>query len=56
MQVDGLLLISGAFGCYRRGALLAVGGFDPDCLVEDYELTHRLRDHAAAGPGLAHGR
>jgi len=39
-------LISGAFGCYRRRALLAVGGFDPDCLVEDYELTHRLRDHA----------
>ena len=46
MQEDGLLLISGAFACYRRAALLAVGGFDPDCLVEDYELTHRLRDHA----------
>jgi len=46
MQVDSLLLISGAFGCYRRQALLTVGGFDPDCLVEDYELTHRLRDHA----------
>ena len=46
MQVDGLLLISGAFGCYRRQPLLDVGGFDPDCLVEDYELTHRLRDYA----------
>ncbi len=46
MRVGGLLLISGAFACYRRRALLAVGGFDPDCLVEDYELTHRLRDHA----------
>jgi cellulose synthase/poly-beta-1,6-N-acetylglucosamine synthase-like glycosyltransferase len=46
MRADGLLLISGAFACYRREALLAVGGFDPDCLVEDYELTHRLRDHA----------
>jgi cellulose synthase/poly-beta-1,6-N-acetylglucosamine synthase-like glycosyltransferase len=46
MRVDGLLLISGAFGCYRREPLLEVGGFDPDCLVEDYELTHRLRDHA----------
>ncbi len=46
MRTDGLLLISGAFACYRRAALLAVGGFDPDCLVEDYELTHRLRDHA----------
>ena len=46
MQSDGLLLISGAFGCYRRAPLLVVGGFDPDCLVEDYELTHRLRDYA----------
>ena len=46
MRVGGLLLISGAFACYRRRALLAVGGFDPDCLVEDYELTHRLRDYA----------
>ena len=45
---DGLLLISGAFAAYRRGAVLAVGGFDTDCLVEDYELTHRLRHHAEA--------
>ena len=45
-RVDGLLLISGAFACYRRTALVAVGGFDPDCLVEDYELTHRMRDQA----------
>jgi cellulose synthase/poly-beta-1,6-N-acetylglucosamine synthase-like glycosyltransferase len=45
-QQDGLLLISGAFAAYRRQAVLDVGGFDPDCLVEDYELTHRLRDHA----------
>jgi len=43
---NSLLLLSGAFAAYRRSALLAVGGFDPDCLVEDYELTHRLRDHA----------
>jgi cellulose synthase/poly-beta-1,6-N-acetylglucosamine synthase-like glycosyltransferase len=45
---DGLLLISGAFAAYRRTAVLEVGGFDPDCLVEDYELTHRLRDRAVA--------
>ena len=64
MRTDGLLLISGAFGCYRKRALLAVGGFDPDCLVEDYELTHRLRDHAGrtgtachtAVIGAAHAR
>ncbi len=45
---DGLLLISGAFAGFRRQALIAVGGFDPDCLVEDYELIHRLRRHAVA--------
>jgi cellulose synthase/poly-beta-1,6-N-acetylglucosamine synthase-like glycosyltransferase len=46
MRVDSLLLISGAFAGFRREALLAVGGFDPDCLVEDYELIHRLQRHA----------
>ena len=43
---DGLLLLSGAFATYRRQAVTDVGGFDDDCLVEDYELTHRLRDYA----------
>ena len=46
MRAQGLLLISGAFACFRREAVLAVGGFDPDCLVEDYELIHRLRRYA----------
>ena len=48
MQLDSLLLISGAFAGFRRRAVVAVGGFDPDCLVEDYELIHRLRRHAQA--------
>jgi cellulose synthase/poly-beta-1,6-N-acetylglucosamine synthase-like glycosyltransferase len=43
MRADGLLLISGAFAGFRRDAVMAVGGFDADCLVEDYELIHRLR-------------
>ena len=43
---DSLLLLSGAFATYRRQAVTDVGGFDDDCLVEDYEITHRLRDHA----------
>jgi len=44
-RLDSLLLISGAFAGFRRSAVLAVGGFDPDCLVEDYELIHRLLRH-----------
>ncbi len=47
MQVDCLLLISGAFAAFRRDAVLAVGGFDEHCLVEDYELLHRLMRHSA---------
>jgi cellulose synthase/poly-beta-1,6-N-acetylglucosamine synthase-like glycosyltransferase len=50
MRADGLLLISGAFAGFRRDAVLAVGGFDADCLVEDYELIHRLRRY-----GVVHG-
>jgi cellulose synthase/poly-beta-1,6-N-acetylglucosamine synthase-like glycosyltransferase len=49
-RLDGLLLISGAFAGFRRDAVMMVGGFDPDCMVEDYELIHRLRRY-----GYDHG-
>jgi glycosyltransferase involved in cell wall biosynthesis len=42
MRADALLLVSGAFAGFRRAAVSTVGGFDPQCLVEDYELIHRL--------------
>ena len=42
MQQHGLLLISGAFAGFRRSALVRVGGFDPESMVEDYELIHRM--------------
>lgn len=45
---NSLLLVSGAFAAFRREAVVQVGGFDPDCLVEDYELIHRLHRHAQA--------
>lgn len=46
MRAESLVLISGAFSAFRREALLRVGGFDPDCIVEDYELTHRLHRYS----------
>ena len=47
MRVDSLLLISGAFAGFRRDAVLTIGGFDPHCLVEDYELIHRLARYSS---------
>ncbi|MBS0479175.1 MAG: glycosyltransferase family 2 protein [Proteobacteria bacterium] len=45
-RLNGLLLVSGAFAAFRTKAVIEVGGFDPDCLVEDYELIHRLHRFA----------
>jgi cellulose synthase/poly-beta-1,6-N-acetylglucosamine synthase-like glycosyltransferase len=44
-RLGSLVLISGAFGLYRRDVVVEVGGLDPDCIGEDFELcvqVHRL--------------
>ena len=40
--VNGLLIISGAFGLFKRDAVIDVGGFRPDTIGEDMELVARL--------------
>ena len=41
-RIDALLLISGAFGVFRRDALISVGGLDATSIGEDFELVMRL--------------
>lgn len=44
-QINGLMLVSGAFGMYPRNRLLEVGGFNGKTVGEDLELCIRLRAH-----------
>ncbi|HSE72207.1 MAG TPA: glycosyltransferase family 2 protein, partial [Nocardioidaceae bacterium] len=41
-RIGGLLIISGAFGLFRRDVLLRLGGLATDCIGEDAELVVRL--------------
>jgi cellulose synthase/poly-beta-1,6-N-acetylglucosamine synthase-like glycosyltransferase len=40
--MGGLLIVSGAFGVFRRDALLTAGGFSTDTVGEDMELIVRM--------------
>ena len=40
--INGLLIISGAFGLFKRSALLEVGGYRHDTVGEDMELVVRI--------------
>ena len=42
--IDALLIISGAFGLFRRDHLVKVGGYKPDSIGEDFEVVMALRE------------
>jgi cellulose synthase/poly-beta-1,6-N-acetylglucosamine synthase-like glycosyltransferase len=42
-KLNGLILISGAFGLFRRDVLIACGGYDTNTVGEDMELIVRMR-------------
>ncbi len=42
-RVNGLMLISGAFGFFKRDLVVAVGGYFPKTVGEDMELVVRMR-------------
>jgi cellulose synthase/poly-beta-1,6-N-acetylglucosamine synthase-like glycosyltransferase len=50
--IGGLLIISGAFGLFRKRAVIEAGGYAVDTVGEDMELVMRLHRHlrAAARP------
>jgi len=43
--INGLMIISGAFGVFRRESVVAVGGFQHDTVGEDMELVANLHRH-----------
>lgn len=43
--LKALLLISGAFGVFKRDKVVEVGGFTPKCLGEDMDLVVKLHKH-----------
>ena len=53
-RLNGLALVSGAFGVFRRDTLVAAGGFRRSSLGEDLEVTVRL--HHELRPGWPSAR
>jgi cellulose synthase/poly-beta-1,6-N-acetylglucosamine synthase-like glycosyltransferase len=44
-EVDALLIVSGAFGVFRKDTVVEVGGFRHDTVGEDMDLVVRLHRH-----------
>lgn len=55
-SLDAALIVSGAFGVFRRDALEAIGGYRPEALGEDLDLVLRLRLHHAEHDRRCHVR
>lgn len=47
-RINGLLLISGAFGVFNRSIAVAAGGYNPKTVGEDMELVVRMRRYMEA--------
>jgi cellulose synthase/poly-beta-1,6-N-acetylglucosamine synthase-like glycosyltransferase len=45
---NAVVIISGAFGLFRRDAVIAVGGYDKTAIGEDMDLTIRMQRHFRA--------
>ena len=44
-KINGLLIISGAFGLFDRNIVVTVGGYDTTTVGEDFELVIRMRKY-----------
>ncbi len=42
--VDGILIISGAFSCFKSSEVIKIGGFLKDCIGEDMEIIVRMHE------------
>ena len=47
-SINAVPIVSGAFGLFKRDALIAVGGYDHTAIGEDMDLTIRLHKHFRA--------
>lgn len=45
--INGLLIISGAFGLFRKSVVVEAGGYSPTAIGEDMDMTMRLHAHLA---------